>query len=191
MNENKLKTILVDGLSVETTDAGAQAIAKLQNDIKVRDTAMSDAAAAHTTAIAAKDGEIAKRDAEIDALKAKVLTDAQIDERVTARADLIAAAKRIADADYTGKSAADIKRLACSTKLGDAALKDKPDAYVDARFDILLDEADKATPARNAIGDAARTQNKNTGAAEDAGQSAYEARVRDAWKNNGTNTGVK
>lgn len=146
------KTILVDGLSVETTEAGAQAIVKLQKDIADRDTAAAKADAAHSAALAAKDAEIAKKDAEIDSLKGKVLTDAAIDARVQARADLIATAKSIHDADYTGKSEADIRKAAVVGKLGDAAVKDKPEAYIAARFDILAEDAAKtADPVRQTL----------------------------------------
>lgn len=145
---SNMKTVLVDGLSVETTDAGAQAIAKLQAQVKDGQTALATAQAAHTTAIAAKDGQIAKLEAERDDLKGKVLTDQQIDARVKARADLIADAKAIHDGDYAGKSDADIRKAAVVAKLGDSAIADKSDAYVQARFDILLEDAKKDPVAR-------------------------------------------
>ena len=130
------KTVLVDGLSVVTTDAGAQAIAKLQKQI-------SDAATANDAAHAAKDAQLAKLEAERDALKAKVLTDAALDERVQKRADLLATAKQIHDADYAGKSDADVRKAVVVAKLGDAALAGKSEAYIDARFDILAEDVKK------------------------------------------------
>lgn len=151
-----LKTILVDGLSVETTDAGAQAIAKLQAQVQDGQTALATAQAAHATALATKDAEIAKRDATIDDLKGKELTDAQLDERVNARADLIADANLVAKGDYAGLSDSDIRKKAVATKLGDAAVKDKADAYVQARFDIAVEDA-KKDPVRKALGDSTRS----------------------------------
>ena len=136
MSDINTRTVMVDGLPVECTDAAAIAIAKLQTQI-------SDAAASHTVAIAAKDAAIAKAEAERDSANAKVLTDAQIDARVNARADLVASAKAIHDADYTGKSDADIRKAVVAAKLGDAAIKDKSESYVDARFDILVEDAKK------------------------------------------------
>lgn len=150
------RTVLVDGLSVETTDAGAQAITKLQGQVQDANRALTDAQASHATAIAAKDAEIARKDAEIDTLKGKVMTDAEIDARVKARADLIAAASAIADGDYSGKSDADIRKTAVALKLGDAAIAGKPDAYVQARFDILLEDA-KADPVRKALADGTKS----------------------------------
>lgn len=139
----KTKTVMVDGLSVETTDAGAQAIAKLQQQVQDGSTALTDAATKHQTALADRDATIAKKDAEIDSLKGKVLSDEQLDQRVKARADLIATAKAVHDADYSGKTDDDIRKAAVVAKLGDAAIKDKPQAYVDARFDILVEDAKK------------------------------------------------
>ena len=140
---DKLKIVLVDGLSVETTDAGAQAIDKLQKQVTDARKEVTDAEAAHKEAIAIKDKEIATKDAEIDALKAKQLTDADLDKAVNERADLISVAKTIADKDYTGKSATEIRKLAVTAKLGDSAIADKSDDYVAARFDILAEDAAK------------------------------------------------
>src|SRR5690606_660304 len=90
----------------------------------------------HNAVIAAKDQQIAKLEAERDSLQGKVLSDADLDKRVQARADLIATAKSIHDADYTGKSDADIRKAVVVGKLGDAAVQGKSEAYIDARFDI-------------------------------------------------------
>ena len=81
-----------------------------------------------------------------------MLSDADLDARVQARADLIATAKSIHDADYAGKSDADIRKAAVVGKLGDAAVKDKPEAYIAARFDILAEDAAKhADPVRQTL----------------------------------------
>jgi hypothetical protein len=140
---DSLRTVIVDGLSVQTTDQGAQAIDKLTKQLADAGVNIKNLADAHTAALALKDGELAKKDAEIDALKAKQLSDADIDKRVTARADLISKAKSIADADYTGKTDADIRKAVVIAKLGDAAVAGKADAYIDARFEILVEDAAK------------------------------------------------
>lgn len=171
------RKILVDGLTIETTDQGAQAIEKLQRQLTDAATATSNLSDAHARALAAKDADLAKKDAELDALKAKVLTDAQIDERVKARADLIGTAKAIADADYSGKTEAEIRKAAVVAKLGDAAIKDKPDAYIAARFDILAEDAAK-DPVRQHL----QAKDGRPANVQDNGQAAYETRVSDAWK---------
>lgn len=138
-----LRKLLVDGISIDVTEQGAQAIEKLNTKLADAATTNKTLTDAHATAIALKDAELAKKDAEIDALKGKQLSDADIDKRVTARADLISKAKSIADADYTGKTDADIRKAVVVAKLGDAAVAGKADAYIDARFEILVEDAAK------------------------------------------------
>ena len=77
-----LKTLIVDGLTVETTDTGAVAVQKLADDKNLVVRQLADAKAEHETAINAKDAELAAKDAEIDALKAAKLSDAEIDAKV-------------------------------------------------------------------------------------------------------------
>ncbi|PBW77516.1 hypothetical protein CJU00_32615, partial [Pseudomonas aeruginosa] len=110
--------------------------------------------------------------------KAKVLSDADIDKLVRERADLIASAMLIADGDYAGKSAAEIRKAAVVAKLGDAAIKDKPEAYIAARFDILLEDAASNDPVRVHL----KQQDSKPSNPADNGQAAYEARVNGAWK---------
>lgn len=176
----ELRKMLVDGLQVETTDAGAAAIEKLMKDKDVLEGRLSDLGNEKATALAAKDAELAKKDAEIDALKAKVLSDADLDKRVQARGDLIANAKAIAkDVKTEGLSDAAIRKAVVSAKLGDEAIKDKADAYIDARFDILVEDAKaSADPIRSALLDRGNTATITN----DNGQAAYEKRLADAWK---------
>lgn len=142
-----LKTVTVDGIPVEVTDQGATVITTLQQRLVDAGVKASDADKAHATAIAAKDADLAKKDAEIDALKAKVLSDADLDKRVQARADLIAVAKTIAkDVKTEGLTDAGIRKAVVVAKIGDAAIAGKADAYIDARFDLLVEDAAKGSP---------------------------------------------
>ena len=141
---DNLRTVVVDGLSVSTTDQGAQAIEKLIKDRDEARSALATANTSHQTALAAKDADLAKKDAEIDTLKGKIVDGAALDKLVAARANLVTIAKAIAkDVKVEGLSDADIKKAAVTAVLGDAAVKDKPQAYVDARFDILAEDAVK------------------------------------------------
>jgi hypothetical protein len=138
-----LKTVTVDGIPIEVTDQGATVIATLQKRISDAAEAATKTETAHATAIAAKDAELAKKDAEIDALKAKVLDAAAIDKLVAARADLIGKAKVLAkDVKTDGLTDADIRKAVVIAVVGDSA-KDKPATYIDARFDILVEDAVK------------------------------------------------
>jgi len=138
-----LRKLLVDGISIDVTEQGAQAIEKLAKQINDAATATKALTDAHAAALAGKDDELAKLQAALDDAKAKILSDAQIDARVKERADLIGVAKTIADADYAGKSPDEIRKAVVLAKLGDAAVKDKSDAYIAARFDILAEDAVK------------------------------------------------
>ena len=141
-----LKTVTVDGIPVEVTDQGATVIATLQTRLADAVSKITATEMAHHTAVAAKDADLAKKDAEIDALKAKVLDEKALDAKVQARADLISVAKSIAkDVKTEGLTDADIRKAVVVAKLGDAALAGKPEAYIDARFDILAEDA-KKTP---------------------------------------------
>ncbi|MFC4729101.1 DUF2213 domain-containing protein [Coralloluteibacterium thermophilus] len=167
MSDTKTRTVMVDGLPVECTDAAAIAIDKLQRQLTDAQSANQRQAAEHATAIAAKDAALAKAEAERDDAKAKILSDADLDARVKARGDLIASAKAIHDADYTGKSDADIRKAVVVAKLGDAAVAGKSDAYIDARFDILVEDS-KKDPVARALRDGAtaRTAVNDNGYAE-------------------------
>ena len=135
------RTVLIDGLSVVTTDAGAQALEKLQGQI-------TDV----QTALAAKDGELAAKDAKIAEMAKATLSDADLDAKVAARADLIGKAKAIAkDVETTGLSDAAIRKAAVVAVMGDATLTGKPDAYIDAYFDILSEDAAKGDPVADAL----------------------------------------
>lgn len=150
-----LKTVTVDGIPVEVTDQGAIVIATLQQRIADAAKKASETDTAHHAVIAAKDADIAKKDAEIDGLKAKVLDAAALDKLVASRADLISKARVLAkDVKTAGLSDAAIKKAVVVAVVGDSA-KDKPDAYIDARFDILVEDAKKASadPFREAVKD--------------------------------------
>ncbi|WP_274425514.1 hypothetical protein [Chelativorans sp. YIM 93263] len=124
---DKLRTVLVDDLSVETTDAGAQVIDKLQKDVADAQTKLSKAETAHKKALDAKDKDLAKKEAEIEDLKKKVLDDKALDVRGQDRASLVTKAKKIAvDVMTEGVSDHDIRKAVVVAKRGEDAVKDKP-----------------------------------------------------------------
>lgn len=150
------KIMLVDGLSVETTEAGAQAITKLQDSLK----------AAKET-IATRDGELATAQGELEKAQKAVPTAAELDETVEARAALLADARKIAVVDYKGMSPEDVRRKAVSAKLGDAAIAGKSDAFVEVRFSDMVADADKTNkkpdPIRQALSDGVTTHDSGAG----------------------------
>jgi len=182
-----LKTVTVDGIPIEVTDQGAAVIATLQSrlatadaTIAAKDKAIADANAAHAAAIAAKDGELAKKDAAIDAEKAKVVDAAALDKLVASRANLVTVAKAIAkDVKTDGLSDADIRKAVVVAKLGDAAVKDKAPAYIDARFEILAEDATKAAGGPDAVRNAITSGLQTDAAADKAVTDARAAMLAD------------
>jgi hypothetical protein len=155
------KTITFDGLPLEVTDAAEAAITKLQTQLKDERDGRSADKTAHDKALATKD-------AEIDDLKTKVVDQAKIDALADAKAAVVADAKTIAGdklGDTAGKSVAEVRRMACVAALGDAALKDKSDEYVEARFDTLKDsKPSERDPVRDALSTGVRSQINDNGA---------------------------
>ena len=181
---DNLKTVAVDGLSVTTTEQGAQAIDKLMKDKQQLETSLSAKDKEHETALADKDKELATKDAKIAELEGKLLDDAALDAKVKDRADLIATASKIAkDADFTGLSDADIRKTAVTAVRGEDSVKDKSDAYIQAAFDLAVESvSDKSNandddPVRKAL-----KSRDTSNPSDDNGQDAYEKRLADAWK---------
>ena len=171
-----LKTVVLGDKAVQVaaSDTGTVEAFKAEHT-----KAMADAKADHDKTVAAKDAEIATKDAEIEKLKKAQMSDADIDKLVADRADLIGKAKSIvSDFDAAGKSADDIRKGVVSAKLGDAAIADKSADYIAARFDILAEDAAETDPVALALKDAAPKKVESL----DAAYSERNASLQDAWK---------
>lgn len=152
-----LRTVLVDGLSVETTDAGAQAIAKLTADKATLAQQLADMKVKSEKDMEEKDKELAKKDAALDDAKAKVLDAAAISKLVADRVALEATALKVAPSiKPAGLTDIELKTAVVKAALGDAVPADKLSnaAYVDARFDIL---AEGAATVKDTFRDARRS----------------------------------
>jgi len=179
------KVIDVDGLSVETTDAGEKAIRKLEGKLSAatdsltkantdHEAAINTATEDHDKALAAKDTELAAKDTKIAELEKQVVTGADLDKLVADRQVFVDKAKALApDLDFAGKSDSDIKSMVVDHVRGADFTKDKSDVYVDAAFDFLeVPEGSSGDKVRDAL------KNQMPGkAANDHGQSEYEARI--------------
>lgn len=143
-----LKTVVLGDKTAQVAVADASTIEQFKADSAK---AMSDQAADHAKELAAKDAEIDKLKKDVADTEAKVLSDADIDKRVADRADLIATAKALhADVKTEGVSDADIRKAVVVAKYGDE-VAEKPEAYMDAAFDILAKDAKKADPVVDAL----------------------------------------
>ncbi len=137
------RTIMVDGLSVETTDQGANAIEKLMKDRNDLQKQLTDAQADHAKALATKDAEAAKLQAQLDDAKAKIPDATALSKLIADRVALEGKVAKIAkDVKPTGLSDADLKKEAVKAVLGDKISADQlaNTHYVDARFDILVED---------------------------------------------------
>lgn len=176
MSDN-LQKVVFDGITIEATTQAVQAIEKLQNQLKDAAKAQAVADASHAQAIADAQAELARKDAEIDALKAKVVDDAALDARVAARSELIAvAAALVSDFKSAGLSDAAIKRAVVENKRGKEAMAGKPDAYIDAAFDIIAEDAKAAVVQGDKLALALGSAKPiNTNDAKSAEDTAYQA----------------
>lgn len=183
----KMKTIVFDGISIEVTDQAEQAITKLQKQLADSTSAVAQAAAAHATALQAKDSEIGELKIKLADAEKQVLTPAQMADAISARSALIETAKVFTkDADLTKLSDAEIRRAAVAAKYGEDMVKDASEDMVAGMFKaITKDSAANADPVRQAmIGDQQHKQPVQTVVADRA-QSEYEARLTSAWKTAG------
>ena len=80
--------------------------------------------------------------------------------------------------DTAGKSVAEVRRLTVAAKLGDAAVADKSDDYVEARFDgLTADSGNQHEPIRMPIvtGDARATYDAAAAKRKEALSNAWRA----------------
>lgn len=158
-----LKTIVVDGLSVQTTDAGAQAITKLQDELaSVREThdgeiseitkKLDDA----TTAIETKDGEIAALTKKLsDATSPKTLAD-----MAKRRAAVVDMGKKsgMTEEEMEDMDEGEIKKKVVTKSMGkDAAAMS--DAAIDGAFQVIAKDFKSVKgffPAKSPLADGLR-----------------------------------
>lgn len=184
--EMNLRTIMVDGLQVETTDAGAAAIEKLQKLLADANAKVTETANANKSAIDAKDGEIGELKAKVKKLEDGQIKPDDLNKMIADRSELIATAKKIdSKSDFTKLDDNGIRRTAVAAKLGDDAVKDVSDAEVAGMFKVLAADAKSGDPVADAFRGGARIETKTEDGhdpSDPTGQKAYERRQADAWK---------
>lgn len=176
MNDVKLtKSVLIDGLPVETNEHGAQIIERMQRQLtdakesvkKILDTNYEQSRK-HAEALTAKDAEIAQ-------LKAAT-TPQQLAKLMDARIKIILSAKDFLPDDYSSeeKSNEQIARDAVTFARGADAVTGKSDQYVMAMFDALTEPEPTTTNSR--VPTRVRAQDRG------ASQHEYNDRISNAWK---------
>lgn len=177
----QMEKFVIDGITIETTPQGAQALTKMQDKLTV---AVNDKAALATTHASA----IALLDTEIGALKIK-LSDAEkkvpdvtvLDQMVADRLVVVDQAKKIApNLVVKGLSDAEIKRAAVVAKYGETVVGDASEAEVSGMFKTAVLDKSTGDPLRKNLmqSDKAPTPVDLS----DNGQTAYEDRLSNAWK---------
>lgn len=183
MKGRPVMKVIVDGITIETTDQGAEAITKLQTKI----TALDSQIAAKDAEIAAKEAEVATKDAAL-AAKDKDIADAKsaiptgpaLDALVAERQSLVDSAKTVAPSlKLDGMSNGDIKKAVVRASLGDAAVDSKitgkadayVDAFYDASFDIIAADNQSTVDTAQAISSIAPSRMNDARSQEEAGYS--------------------
>ena len=174
-----LRTVVVDGLSVQTTDQGAQAIAKLLRDLESSAAKIVSSDAAHATAIAAKDEEIGTLKAENQKLKDAAPKPADLDKLVADRAALVTTIKAIdSKIEVSGVSDSDLRRAAVKAKLGDEMVKDASDAEITGMFKAIAKDVKTADPFATVVKDGLKQADPSN---SNAAHSAMVSDMSTAW----------
>lgn len=176
-----LRSLVVDGITIQTTDQGADAIVKLQGQLAALDTKLNTTVSEHATAIAAKDKQIGELTVELKTAKDAAPTAVQLDAMATERASVIDAAKKLkADIVTDGKDLPTIRKEAVAAKFGDEMVKDASADTVAGMFLAATKDAAStqviADPVRNVM------LSRDSGKPTVDSQTAYENRLTDAWK---------
>ena len=176
------KTILVDGLMVEVTDAAEAAITKLLGQI----TGLTDSQTKDQAKIGELTAQIATKDGEIAGLNAKLkdaeVTPAKLQQLADQRAVVLGDAQKIMGEafDGAGKTEADIRRAAVTHKLGDAA-KDMSDDAIAGAFKALVPTSDAhGDPVRDVIRDG--ISSKSDQATSQKAYDGYREDLSKAWQ---------
>jgi len=152
--EKPVKTMLIDGLTVDVSNADT-AIATINTILAARDAA-NGKVTTHEATITARDASIVAKDAEIAKLKADLVaakvTPAQMRDAAKAYATTVAKAKVAGIAVTDAMDEAAIKRAVVDKAMGEAA-KAYSDDHVAIAFDALTKDAkvEDADPLRAAI----------------------------------------
>ncbi|WEA24035.1 DUF2213 domain-containing protein [Rhizobium binxianense] len=174
-----LRTVVVDGLSVQTTDQGAQAIAKLQKDLESSAAKIVSSDAAYATAIAAKDEEIGTLKAENQKLKDAAPKPADLDKLVADRAALVTTIKAIdSKIEVSGVSDSDLRRAAVKAKLGDEMVKDASNAEITGMFKAIAKDVKTADPFATVVKDGLKQADPSN---SNAAHSAMVSDMSTAW----------
>lgn len=170
-NQMANRTILVDGLSVDTTDAGAQAIEKLQGVITTMTADAATQAAALETMTKDRDTLQGEKAALEKQVKDSAISPEKLNDMAAKRGKIMAKAKKVMGKDPDEKMTdADVMRAAVTHHLGDAMPADMADAAVEGAFLTINADSAPVDPLRAVAQDGIKTTD---GAIQMADESIY------------------
>ena len=141
-NDANTRTVIIDGLSVITTDAGAQALEKLQGQIKDGAKALADAETAHTTTIADKEEEIGTLKADKKTLEDAAVTPEKMTKMIADRVALESVVKSVdSKIETSNVSDSDLRKAVVSAVYGEDMVKDATDAELTGMFKAAAKDA--------------------------------------------------
>lgn len=174
-----LRPLQIDGITIQFTDQGAEAVSKLL--AKIADLTADNIAL--STKVTARDGEIGALKVDVENLKKNAPTAEALERLAADRAALVDQARTICkDLKSEGLTAAQIRHAAVVAAFGEAMVKDASDAQVEGMFRAAT--AARGTSARDPVSEAMRSRQRSTphDSDDESGQRAYEQRLRDGWK---------
>lgn len=199
MNAPQLKSVTVDGLTVEMTDIAAQQVTRviaardqtveeLKKQIAELEKKLKEMQSSSDAKSASDAATIKMRDDEIVILKKQVadsaVTPAVLDALVSERSSVVAAGRKILGDKLTvdGKTVSEIRRQVVDAKMG-ASAKDWSEDAVSAAFATITKDAgaDGTSSYRDALADVVGTSQ----ASADSRAQAYAERdknLTNAWK---------
>jgi len=144
-----MKKIMFDGIEIEVTEQGEQAIAKLRKKVEDADKATAAAESKIDTVTAEKDAVIAQKDKDITDAESKVVDGKELDALIETRTKIVTDAKSLKeDVVIDGKSNDEIVESVvvelCDGVSFDGKSDDYKKTYCAARFDALLVAKDSA-----------------------------------------------
>jgi len=145
-------TAIVDGATIHAGSAeDAAAIQEWADKVTAQIANDNAAAAARQAELAAKDQEIADKRAQLEQLRQQQADQASL---VIQLGDLKHLCRERLKVDPVGRTIVDMKRDAIGKLIGQDAIAGKDAAYIEARFDMMMDAAAMAAPHTDPFRDA-------------------------------------
>lgn len=203
--QQPMAKITIAGAEFEVSEAVAVAYSTAQRDDAAQQQQKLDSVEQSKTALEAQRDELQSKldaangtvdelkaridslNADLETLKAQRTDAADIDALVTQRLSLIEKARPVLDAEFefAGKKDREIHEAVIKAVHGDSLdLSERTDAYVEARFDAVVDiteSVDSSRVLRDSVATALREDSKGAKSKVDSSRKAYMQDMEGAW----------